>query len=424
MPIPIKKSLFTVLLATAVVLAPGQAMAQASQCGVKRDVTGGALDEPTYKRLNDIYEDVGDELYDKAYDKLQIMIKRARGDYLVATLHQMIAQVEWSRSNYEPALTNFEKAVELDALPDNIHFALMYQISQLYYMQERYDEALDKLDLWMCKVPEEKVTSAAWVLKASIYAQKQDWKKVVPAIETAISMSDAPKETWYQLKLASHFELEQFPKAAQTLEIMIQLWPGKKNYWVQLSQIYYKLKKDDEALSVMALAHRRGMLDKQSDIMYLSNLYSNREVPFKAADTLQKGMEDGIVKMDKKHWTMVADAWFAAEEMEKALYAYEKAGKASSDGEIDLRRGYILVDMERWVKAVEALESALEKGGLNDRKTGEAYVMLGMSEFNLENYSKASTAWGRAGKYPKSRKSAQQWMNHMREERALKVASS
>ncbi len=419
-----KTFIFATLLTIASLSIAGQAFAQASECGKERKITSGTLDEPTYKRLNDIYEDVGNELYDIAFDKLVIMTRRARGKYLKATLFQMMAQVEWARSNFDSALTNFEQAVDLNALPNNIHFALMYQIAQLYYMQERYDDALDKLDLWMCKVPPEKIKPASWVLKASIYAQKQDWRNVIPAIETAISMAEKPKEAWYQLKLASHFELEQFPKAAQTLEVMIQSWPDKKDYWLQLSQIYYKLKKDDEALSVIGLAYRRNMLDKQSDIMYLSNLYSNRDVPFKAAKVLQKGLEDGIVATNKRHWTMVADNWYAADEMENALLGYENAGKESTDGDIDLRRGYILVDLERWEKAVEALEAAVEKGGFNDRKTGEAYILLGMSHFNLGNWTQASTAWGGARKYTKSKKAAQQWMNHMREERARKLASN
>ena len=346
------------------------------------------------------------------------MYKRTSDDYQEAVLAQALAQVEWARSNYDSALFYFEKAVELDALPDLAHFSLMYQIAQLYYMKERYDEALDKLALWMCKVPKEKITAASYVLKASIHAQRQDWKNVIVAIEAAISMSDEPREFWYQLKLASHFELEQFPRAAQTLGVMIQSWPDKKDYWIQLSQIYYKLKMYDEALSVMALAYRRGMLENQSDIMYLSNLYSNNDVPFKAAGALQKGMEDGFVEQNTKHWTLVADAWYAAEEMENALIAYEQAGKKSEDGEIDLRRAYILVDMERWDEASVAVKAALDKGGLNERKTGDAYVLQGMSEFNLGNYNKASTAWGRASKYPRAKKSAQQWMNHMREERA------
>ena len=416
----LRKLIISALLGAMAVSLSGQVFAQASECGKKREVTAGALDEATWKRMNDVFEDVGEERYDSAFETLQKMNTRAQGKYEKAILAQALAQVEWSRSNYDAALINFETAVTLDALPDLAHFSLMYQISQLYYMKDRYDEALDKLALWMCKVPREKITPASYYLKAAIYTAKQDWKNVVAAIDTAISMSDEPKESWYQLKLSAHFELEQFPKVAQTLEIMVQHWPDKKNYWIQLSQIYYKLKKDDEALSVLALAYRRNMLDKQTDILYLSSMYSNKDVPFKAAKVLQKGMEDGIVESNKRHWTIVADAWFTAEEMDDALAAYEKAGQASDDGEIDLRRAYILVDMERWDEAAMAVEAALDKGGFNERKTGDAYVLQGMSEFNLGNYNKASTAWGRASKYPKAKKSAQQWMNHMREERARK----
>lgn len=407
-------------MSVALVISSGQVLAQASGCGIERGKPSVALDEATWKRLNSVFEDVGEERYDSAFDKLQAMSGRARDDYTKAVIFQALAQVEWSRSNFDSALLNFEQAVELDALPDKAHFSLMYQIAQLYYMKERYDDALDKLALWMCKVSEDKITPASWVLKASIYAQKEDWKNVIPAIETAIAMSGEPKESWYQLKLSSHFELEQFPKAAETLETIIQSWPDKKLYWVQLSQIYYKLKMDDEALSVLALAYRRNMLETQADIMYLSNLYSNSDVPLKAAKVLQKGIEDGIVQHNQRNWTMTADAWFAAEELENALAGYEKAGQSSEDGEIDLRRAYILVDLERWNEAAVALESALRKGGFNERKTGEAYVLQGMSQFNLGHYDKASTAWGRATRYPKSKSSAEQWLNHMREERARK----
>lgn len=416
----IRKYLFFVLLAVLAASIPAQVMAQASECGKKRDKQQGTLNETTWKRLNDVYEDVGDEKYDIAYEKLQKMAQRNGDKYQKAVVSQAIAQVEWARSNYDQALSYFEQAVALDSLPDLTHFSLMYQIAQLYYMKDRYDEALDKLELWMCKVPEEKVTDVAYVLKASLHAAKEDWKNVLIAIDKAISMPDEPKESWYQMKLAAHFELEQFPKVAQTLETLIQKWPDKKTYWVQLSQIYYKLKQSDEALSILALAYRRDMLDKQTDLMYLSSLYSNSDVPFKAAEVLQKGLEDEIVETSKRNWTITADAWYAAEEMEKSLLAYEKAGRASEDGEIDLRRAYILVDMERWDEAAEAVNSAIEKGGFSDRKTGDAYVLQGMSEFNLGNYSKASTAWGRASKYPRAKKSAQQWMNHMREERARK----
>ena len=237
--------------------------AQASECSKKRQVGTHALDEFTWKQLNKVYEDVWvKNIMMEAYDQLQKMLARAgKGSYLRSILNQALAQVEWSRENYDSALKYFEKAVELDALPDQAHFALMYQIAQLYFMQERYREALDKLELWFCNSPGDKITSSAYVLKASIYIQQENYAETLKAIEIAIDMDDDPREQWYQLKLASHYELEQFPQAAQTLELIITRWPEEKTYWIQLSQIYLKLKQDEKALAVIGLAYRKALLD-------------------------------------------------------------------------------------------------------------------------------------------------------------------
>jgi tetratricopeptide (TPR) repeat protein len=412
--------LFTLLLAAA---ACGPAQAQSRNCGVEREPGTGTLDELTWKQLNAIFEDVGEERYDEAYADLQKLMGRAgRDQYLQAILNQALAQVEWARGNYDAALRYFETAVKLDKLPNETHFALMYQIAQLYFMQDRFDEALDRLDLWFCTVPPEKVTSAAYVLKASIYAQQDDFPNVLAAIDQAIAMDDDPKEAWYQVKLAAHSELEQYPQAAETLEILISRWPDKKLYWTQLSQIYYKLKQDERALAVLALAYRKNLLDKQGDITYLSSLYSNADVPYKAAQVMEKGIRDGVVQATRTHWTLTADAWYAAEELERALAAYEEAGKAADNGEIDLRRGFILVDLERWPAALEALNLALQKGGLDDNRTGEAYLLRGMAQFNLGNLDSASADWGRAGRYERSRDAARQWMNHLQEERQRRAS--
>ena len=99
----------------------------------------------------------------------------------------------------------------------------------------------------------------------------------------------------------------------------------------------------------------------------------------------------------------------------------KEAGKVSSDGKIDLRRGYILIDLERWPDALEALNAALTKGGLTERNTGEAYLLRGMAQFNLEEWDKASADWGRASRYPRTKDSARQWQNHLREERARRA---
>lgn len=407
----------------AVLCWPAAAVVHAGACGTERHAGGGALDELTWRRLNGIYEEVGEERYDEAFADLEQMLQRAGRDaYLRAILNQAMAQVEWARGNYESSLRFFERAVELDTLPDETHFALQYQIAQLYYMQDRFDEALARLEAWFCAVPEERISASAYVLEAAIQAGREHHAGALEAIERAIAMEESPREDWYLLKLAAHYELGQYSEAAATLEVLIENWPGNKQYWLQLAQVYDRLGQESRALAVLALAYRRGLLDEEADILWLSSLYSSSELPYKAAGILEDGIRGGVVAGSGTRWAQAADAWYAAAELERALAAYVEAGRVSGSGDIDLRRAHILIDLERWEEAAEALDLALERGGLDDRRTGEAYLLRGLARYSLDRPDQAAADWERAGRYETARDAAGQWLEHLHEERQRKTS--
>ncbi|MBE9547838.1 MAG: tetratricopeptide repeat protein [Proteobacteria bacterium] len=389
----------------------------ADDCHLDRDVKAGSYNESEYKRMEKIYKIIGDEKYNEAADALNQMLKRTSNNaYVKAIAYQLLAQVEWSRERYPSALKNFEKAVELDALPDQIHYALMYQIAQLYYMDKRYDEALVRLDMWFCAVPEADINPLAYVLKASIHIADNNYREALSAINKAIASSDDPKKSWYEVKLASHYELKQFPEAAKTLETMISRWPNNKQYWIQLSSIYVKLKQDKKGLAVLSLAYSNGLLDKKSDLLQLISLNQYLDIPYKAAVILEKGMADGLIEKNERTLTQLGDTWYQAEELEKALVAFGEASKLANDGKIDLRRGYLLADTEQWAESGIAMGNAIKKGGIKEREMGEAWLLKGMAEFNTGKYKAARESFGNATRYKKTTKAAQQWIKHMNEQ--------
>lgn len=393
------------------------AEASAQSCDKNREVQARALTEASYKKLNTIYEDIGNELYTEAFEDLNKMLERSREDYERAIIHQAIGHVAASMERMDDALRNFRTALDLDVLPNNTHFQMLYQVAQLQIMAEKYQEGLRTLDEWFCVTPDEQITSAAYVLKANAHAQLKQFPQGLQAIEAAIAKDENPKESWYQLKLAMHFELEQYPQAADTLEVMVSGWPDKKQYWSQLSSVYLKLKQDNRALSVLALAHRRNMLETESEHMQLANLYQYLEVPYKAAEVMEASIEAGKITANRKNWEQAANAWYQAQELDKALNAYNQAGQFSEDGKLHLRRAYILVDYERWEEARTALTAALDKGGLNERDVGNVYLLLGMAELRLKRYDAAGQAFTQARRYDRSRNAAREWLRQLEDER-------
>lgn len=408
--------LIVVLVSMLVVLSP--ALAQQNQCGVERDVRAQALDEGTYKQLSDIYEDLGEENYAEAEKDLQRLVGKTKdGSYAQAIVLQALGHASASQENYDKALEYFQKSVDINALPDRQHYQMIYSIAQLLIARERYREGLDSLELWFCVTPPENITANAYLLKASGNVELKNYPVALSAINQAIELEENPKENWYQMKLGIQFEIDDLPAAASTLETMLNFWPDKETYWKQLSSIYLNIKQENKALSVLALAHRKGMLDTSQEVLQLSSLYQLREVPYEAAKVLEDGINNGVIEGNKKYWEQAANAWYQARELDKALAAYEKAGQFSDDGSIDMRRAYILVDRQDWSDAKEALRRAIDKGGLKESETGNAYLLIGMAEMSLERLDAADKAFNDASRYTATRRAAIQWLEQVEQRR-------
>src|SRR5690606_37889103 len=130
-----------------------------------------------------------------------------------------------------------------------------------------------------------------------------------------------------------------------------------------------------------------------SDYMQLFKMYSYNEVPYSAAKILEKGLKSKVVESNFDHWKQLGQVWYNARELDKALDAYGKASEFAKDGEIDFTRDYLYLDLETWKEAVSSIQSALQKGGLYEVKTGNAWFLLSISYASMNNYSQAREAF-------------------------------
>lgn len=372
-----------------------------------------AVREWAFKRLAAAQEALGAEDYPTAAAALQEMADSTRlNEHETALMHQTWAYYWSAKEDYKKSIESFEAALATGGLPTAVELSVRYNIGQLYIVTERYREGIRMLEEWLALT--EQPTADVYILLANAWVQLDDYKTALPLAEKAVAMSaNNPREGWLRLLLALDFQLERYPEAAEVLEDLASLWP-KKTYWMQLSSVYGQLQQDAKSLTALEVAYLEGYLTDNRELVRLAQMYLYQEIPYKAAIVLQKGFEDEFVESNEKNWELLANSWIRAQELKRALPPLERAATLSKDGSLYMRIGQIHVEAEQWGEAARALDTAIEKGGLDNE--GLANLLLGIAHYNKGNRSSARNAFNRAARFEKTKKSARQWLRHLEQD--------
>ncbi len=350
-----------------------------------------------------------DLVNDGKNEEAQPLIEKALSDkkigpYAEAFAQQLLGRIYWDQDKEEQALVATKKAVDLDALPNNAHFGLMYQLAQMQVQVEKYDDALATLARFNKETGAESADQIA--LLGNIYYRLDKFQEAADTMKRAIAASEEPKESWNQILMASLFETDQYDEAANVLKAQIAKKPDDIKLLKQLATVYINGDKYPQAIELLSTAKQKGLINSADDYVQLAKLYANAEKPKDAAATLKEGMSKGIVESNYENNKLLGDVCNQAEDDPCAIEAYEKASAQSTDGNSDYQLGYMLFYAERGPEAKIALDRAIKKGGL--RQEGEAYILLGDIESYADNNAAALAAWQKAETFPSTKTMAAQ----------------
>ncbi len=338
--------------------------------------------------------------------------KRELNSYELANVYNLYAFIHYSREDYGKALEAYEEVVSQPDIPLAMEINTRFTIAQLYFVQEDWDRGINALLKWfdMTETP----NANAYVLLAQGYYQKKDYNKALVNVEKAISMNKAagklPKEQWYNLARFLYFEKGNTGKTVDVLEELLTHYP-KKQYWVQLSHMYGEQKKEDLQLAAMDTAYAQNMLDKGTELVTMAYLYLNGDIPYQAAQVLDKGLKAGTVEKTSKNYEIQGNAYRQAQEVKKAIPAMEAAASRAETGELYARLGNVYLDGDQNKKAISAISKGLKRGGV--KRPDTARLVLGMAYFNDKQYDKARSAFESAGRDERSSKYAEQWIKYL-----------
>ncbi len=320
--------------------------------------------------------------------------------------------------SYEQVLAAGKVGLITEALEINSLRALF----QLNYSIEKYEKALKYINLW--EVVNGSPDAAVSYLKATANYQldrfRESLKWALQVEEIIIAEGREMKENWVYLQVVLYSELKDDDNVIRVLERMVVDYP-KKQYWMHLAGMYTEKEWDDRALSAYYAIYTQGMFEKDSEIVMLSQRLLNAEVPYEAALVLEKGIKDKLVETSEKNLRLLATCYTVAQEMSKAIVAWERATKSSEDGEVHYRLAQALAQQDRHKEAVLAYRRSLEDDEL--KSPSDANFWMAISHMSLENWDQASTAFKAASKLDKKiAKQARQYIRYIAGEKRRQAA--
>ena len=336
--------------------------------------------------------------------------KKGLTEYELQNVLNYIGFVYYNMENVNAAIATYEEMLRIPSIEEQIKKQTLYTLAQLSTMQEQYEKALDLLDQWF--VVETNPAPDPYILYAQNLYQVNRYADMVRPIETAMDVARKRelevKEDWYVLLNFAYFQQENYAKVRDIQKILLATWP-KKRYWFSLAGAYTELGEDDNLMAAYDAAHTQGLLEKESEIVTMAQLYMQHEVPYKAATLLDGAMKAGIVSKDAKNYRLLSQAWTLAAEDEKSIPALQEAARLSDDGELNLRLGNAHLNLGQYGECVTAIEAGIRKGGI--KSPDNAQISLGMCLYNQKNYRESIAAFREAGKTARSRRISNQWIN-------------
>ncbi len=266
--------------------------------------------------------------------------------YDKAYIERMLGVFHWQDGNSKSAVKYLSSAVNSQQLADDQAWVTQRMLADLLLTEQRFSESLPHYYALTKAVPEKQKIGDLWFRIAQTHYQLSEWKKVLHALKQHQHVGKYRERNSDRqllvLKLGAQLQLKHWKSAIPTLNALIVLEPNKASWWQQLSSIQLRLNQPKQALDTLVLAERQGIVLSQSELKLLAQLYAQRGIPEKAAETLSR-LENS--KGDIDLLMMQVSYWQSAKEWDKAIVVWSKAAELESRfywqvAQLQIQQGY------------------------------------------------------------------------------------
>lgn len=395
-----------VLTATLVVLLSGPAaIAAADKEKEKKKETGGNFSERNLKKIQKMYELQGEGDIAGAKAILESINVAREKPYGRSKIYQFLGSFAQEEEDYGKSIDFLNKAVAEGGLTEEEELRTLFQVGQLQFKMERYDDAIATIETWMKRAPE--INGQAYYTLAVTYYQAGKSPQALEPARKAIEVATDPPENWYRLLLALYLDGEKYDEGIDLLDEVIIKFPNKI-YWTQLAALYNQKDQMDKSLAVQQLARYEGYITEDRDLTRMAQMFMVQGLPHRGAAVMKEGLASGAIKPTMQAYQTYSDTLLQSREWELSLDPIAKAAELSDDGSMWVRHAQVNLQLGRWSDARDSLGRAFQKGKIADE--GQAHILHGIAAANDKQWDTATTSFKRAANYPGTADVATKWM--------------
>lgn len=327
-----------------------------------------------------------DELNER-YDSLN--------DFEKATMLNFYTNYYLGVDDIDNALRIFEQILTIEDLRPEQRLRSLQSLGQLYASEERFEDAIRTLEEWRSLSDTENATVFN-VLALSHY-NLQNYEEAITNLLAYMDMLRAEgreiARNIYSLLNVMYIEREDYANALEVTKTMVGLFDEGSD-WRNLAAIYGFLDDEPRRIQTMELAYVKGYLQSEGEFMNLAQSLAGLDAPIRGIEILEDGMEQGIVEVNGDNLRRLTQMYIVASEFEAAVEPAERLVEIVDDAESWDYLGYIHLMNRDYESAAEAMQTALNKGGLEN--AGEVQLSLARALVELDRFDEALTAAQRA----------------------------
>ena len=367
------------------------------------------------KRVNDFLSE-GD--YENAEKELSIISKRYflnEQSYERSLINQLWGNLYATIGDYQKAIDSYEASLRFRKIPLITNLQVRANLAQCYFQTKDFDKVIETL-LTYKNIAEQRgqeFSPQNMILLGIAYYYLENFEEAYNYISAANDNSLKYKEDWLKYELALAVKLNKINDAIDVGQILVYINPDKKEYWKQVSGLYYTQAKDSESLAGLELAFDNQLLEENKEYQDLARYYLYKGLPQKAVKVLIDGLNKQKLDENKENLELIADSFFIARDRKNGIIYLEKSLGLEPDPDVAFKIARFGFEDENWNLANKFFNKALQMGW--DKTPGRIELLLGITQYELGNLQKSLSFFNIAKEEQDTKTAAEGWISYIDE---------